>query len=555
MLCVAFGVACLGLAACKMLLVSRININWDEFLYLSSVHAHARDAMTQLFQGAHAHLFLWLTSLPGDEIDQIRAARLVMVALLAVTAWLVWLLGRRWLSGFSSFVPPFVFLSALPVMQHGGSFRVDSLLAPLLVGALLCCVRSGPVRAREWCAGALLAVALALTLKTVLFLPMIGLALLLRDPPAGVRPGSQLRAASAAIGIVFLAAFAGAALLLLLHGLAISAPPVDSLGAYGARVAGKTLLDVPLLPQAHYLVRFFKWQPLLWLLIALGATAALLQRRWQAATLALSLLPIVFYRNAFPYFYVVMLAPAAILAGLAVQQLWQWLRPRTADWLPAALTGLIAAGLLYQMMAPVRRFWEPQQFSQRSLLAAVHRIFPEPVDYVDCCGMVSSFRKANFFMSTWGKEDYRARNIPFMDRTMQAARPYFVLVNTNSLDPEDKSPEGLLAEDVDRIRRLYPIYWGRIRVAGAEGRLAAGQALELTVPFEGRYRLATDAPVRIDGRLRRDGDVIAIAADALRLRVESTVDAAASGRVALYIAAAQPPPVVPPSAAPLFAPL
>ena len=33
------------------------------------------------------------------------------------------------------------------------------------------------------------------------------------------------------------------------------------------------------------------------------------------AALVLSLLPIAFYRDAFPYYYVVMLAPASVLAG------------------------------------------------------------------------------------------------------------------------------------------------------------------------------------------------------------------------------------------------
>lgn len=550
-----FAAASLGLAACKMLLVTRININWDEFLYLNAVYTHARDAMTQLFQGAHAHLFLWLTGLPGDEIDQIRTARLVMVASLALTAYLVWLLGRRWLSGFASCVPPFVYLSALPVMQHGGSFRVDSLLAPLLVAALLCCTSSGPLRGRDWYGGALLGVALALTVKTLLFLPMVVVVLLLTERDEVLRPASNLSAALITVGRLLLAAFTCAALLLLLHGVAIAALPADTVAGYAARVAGKTLLDVPLFSQADKLVGYFKWQPLLWLLVALGAATALLERRWLLATLALSLLPIVFYRNAFPYFYVVMLAPTSILAGFAVRQLRTWLRSKTAAALPFALIALIAAGLLYQAMAPIRVLWDPQQGSQRTLLAAVHQIFPEPVAYIDCCGMVSSFRKTNFFMSTWGLEDYRARNVPFMLQSMEKARPDFVLVNTLSLDPGRKLPKGLLAEDLEQIRKFYPVYWGPIRVAGAEGRIQPGQLLELTVPFEGRYRLSTEAPVRVDGRLYQNDDVIPVAAGSLVLRIEAAHVSASDNRVALFIASAQAPPASPPPGDPVFSPL
>lgn len=554
MLCGTFAAACLVLVGYKLLLVSRLNVNWDEFIYLSAVHAQARDALSQLFQGAHAHLFLWLTALPGDEIDEIRAARLVMVALLAATAWLIWLLGRRWLSGFAAFVPPFIYLSAVPVMQHGGSFRVDSLLAPLLLAALICCTRPAPGGRFDWYGGVLLGVAFALTLKTVLFLPMIVAALALRQR-TGSLPGDQGPTALAGIGKVLLAAFACGVLLLLMHAMAIAALPTDSVGAYGARVAGKALLDVPLLSQADRLVGYAKWQPLPWLLIALGAAMALMQRRWQVSTLGLALLPILFYRNAFPYFYVVMLAPAAILAGVAVQQLAAMIAPRTVASVTAVLIGVIAGGLIYQAKAPVRVLWEPQQASQRRLLAAVHDIFPQPVNYVDCCAMVSSFRKVNFFMSTWGMEIYRARHSPFMDQTLERSKPSFVLVNSLSLDPDQRLPKGLLPEDLDRIRRFYPPYWGPIRVAGAEGWWRGSRTLELTVPFAGQYRLATDVPVRIDGRLRADGEVISVTAPALTVRVEATGNPAESPRVALFIATARAPPASPPPPGPVFSPL
>ena len=138
--------ACVGLFAFKIWLVHRLNFNWDEFLYLSQVHALARGELHAVFQGAYAHLFEWLTSIDADEMGQIAAARLVMLVLLGATAFMVWRLGRRWLEGFPSIIPPLVYLSTLPVLQHGGSFRSDSLLAPLAIAALLLIV--GPRRAR-----------------------------------------------------------------------------------------------------------------------------------------------------------------------------------------------------------------------------------------------------------------------------------------------------------------------------------------------------------------------------------------------------------------------
>ena len=48
-----------------------------------------------------------------------------------------------------------------------------------------------------------------------------------------------------------------------------------------------------------------------------------MRRDFGIAALGLSLLPLAFYRNAFPYYYVVMLAPASVLAGYAVAQIWE----------------------------------------------------------------------------------------------------------------------------------------------------------------------------------------------------------------------------------------
>src|SRR5688572_6048897 len=117
------AVACVGLLIYKFALTSLLNVNWDEFFYLSHVYDLARGDLALVLQGSYTHLFSWLLLLPGDEIRQIVAARCVMVALLALTAWLVWRLARVWLEGFSALVAPFIYLSTMGVLDHGGSFR------------------------------------------------------------------------------------------------------------------------------------------------------------------------------------------------------------------------------------------------------------------------------------------------------------------------------------------------------------------------------------------------------------------------------------------------
>ena len=67
----------------KFALIRLLNVNWDEFFFLSHVHDLARGELALVLQGSYTHLFSWLLLLPGDEMQQIVAARCVMVALLA----------------------------------------------------------------------------------------------------------------------------------------------------------------------------------------------------------------------------------------------------------------------------------------------------------------------------------------------------------------------------------------------------------------------------------------------------------------------------------------
>ncbi len=95
-----------------------------------------------------------------------------MLCLLGLTAALIWRLGSRWFGGLAAAVPPFVYLAAVPVTMHGGSFRADSMLAPLLMCATTLLASSERSKRDEWLAGAAIGVAAAVTVKVLLFAPM-----------------------------------------------------------------------------------------------------------------------------------------------------------------------------------------------------------------------------------------------------------------------------------------------------------------------------------------------------------------------------------------------
>jgi hypothetical protein len=542
---------CVGVAAYKVMLAWRLNVNWDEFYFLNHVYALTRGELTLLLQGSYTHAFTWLTYLPGHEVDQVVAGRLVMVALLALTAWLVWRLARLWLRGLPAALPPFVFLTSMPVLEHGGSFRSDSILAPLSVAALLILLLPGRTSRGDWLAGAILGVAFAVTVKVVLFAPLVFFAILYRGSSITSRPRIEWVPAAWTMARVGAAAAIVGAALIGLHALSVKPEESQSIANFAASTAGTTLLETPWFPRLAYFLRYFDWQPLPWILIAVGTGIALVRRRFDVAALSLSLLPLAFYRNAFPYYFVVMLAPASILVGWAFAEISTITRQRASEWVTSSLITVLWLGTVFNGLRYLDRLVFDDQRLQRDVIAGIHQIFPEPVSYIDRCGMVSSFRKAGFFMSTWGLDVYRDRNTAVMRSTLATQEPAFVLVNAPALSPTYGDQLGLLAEDQELLASHYVDYWGPVRVAGADLTLHGPTTIRVTVPFAGSYRLATTEPLIIDDRVRVNGDLIEVPAQGVEM-ARAAGSSAGPAQIRLVLASAKPAPDPEPIGLPLF---
>jgi len=547
LLSVVAAAVCTGLLAYKFALVPLQNVNWDEFYFLSHVYSLARGELSLFLLGAYTHLFGWLTRVPGDEIRQIVVARYLMTGLLGLTAWLIWRLARVWTARSSALLPSLLYLSAMPVLLHGGSFRYDSMLAPLSMGALLLLIAPPASSRKDTYAGILLGIAFVLTIKTVLFAPLIATAIAFRNSEPSARDRLDWTVNARIWLRVALAAGITAAILLALHWSSISpASPIESTAANAART---TLIETPWFPRVAVLHAYFTWQPLGWILMALGTIAAIARRNYCLASLSMALLPVAFYRNAFPYYYLVMLAPAVILAGYAIQELVAWVRLHASASTTAFLLVTVWSGALYQALAYAPRLYSDGQQVQQQVLNAVHRIFASPVNYIDRCAMVPSFRKVGFFMSSWGLADYRAAGTPVMTAIIRDSRPAFLIVNTAALNTADPSSLGLLDPDREVLNRFYPWYWGPIRVAGGLATPAASDAAVIEVPFPGRYRIESARPVLVDGIERRHGDVVQVD-DHVTVRIS---DAAVGPTVVrLVLAIAAPPPAWEPGPAPIF---
>ena len=506
-----------GLAA-RAALVFSLNINWDEFFYLSHIYGYERGELAVQLQMFHVHLLGWLTSVSGNEVDQILAARVLMLALSAVSTALIFLVARVHFPRAIALLCALAYVCFSEVVRHGASFRADSLYTPLVLAAAYLAMK--PVRSPGMLVlgGAGTALALMITIKAALFLPTIGALFFIRIARAGFTRESLRPAAifTAALLVAFGILFA-------VHDALLPALKPDVDVALVERSLRQTILETDLFPRWRTAIGSVMRSLLSWLAIFAGIVIAVYgvaRWRWRASLrdldvlcLVLPLSTIAFYRNAFPYFYVTLAAFAVIAGGVAVA----WLLERCGRRInPAAilsfcgilLTGVLALGIANFHTADEIR-------GERALLAAIHRTFPEPVPYIDRCSMVSSFPKVGLFMSAWGMDNYRAAGQPVMMTLIERKQPRFLIVNTEALNiaasyDELDTPQRyrLLRQDFETLKDNFIPHWGPLFVAG-KTLVFDGEtpSREVEILIAGTYTVE-GAPLVVDGRTFGPGTTV-----------------------------------------------
>ena len=387
-------------------LVFTANINWDEFLYLTTLHAHLRGELGSAFQSFQVHLFPWLAWVSDNEVEQVIAARLTMFALALGSAGLLYRIGRHFLTPSATLFALLCLQSLSYVVAHGASFRADPICAFLILAAIALLLRGRYAVWAPLLAGASFALALLVSIKSLLFMPAIAAILIVRGWPRE-RRATLLKQA----GLFGLSLTATVLLLYAWHRLSLPDTVRSDAVGYAGQTASKMFLTGTLFPRLPVFVRSLLEDPAIWIAMAAGAAlclASLLDRansrRSEAfllLALASPLLVLPLYRNAFPYFYVFILAPGILLAGVAFERLLQ-ARGERGVALPLlvvlAVVGLALAGQIGRgalLKADETR-------AQRQVVAAVQQVFPEPVPYIDWAGMIARYPKVGFFMSTWG---------------------------------------------------------------------------------------------------------------------------------------------------------
>lgn len=498
---------CIGLTLLAQLHLQFVQkIGWDEFYFLSKIHAYQRGDLTQVLQTFHVHLFGWLTGLPGNERSHIELARVIMFFLQAGTLWFVYHIARTFASTTGSLVAVLAYVSAGFIFLHGTSFRTDPIAAFLILYCIYVVVRSD-LRNRDL-TGFVLAASLAtlVTIKVGFYAPAI-VGLGLWRVAAADEPGRLF----ARLAVTALATLGLFGLLYILHDTAL-----PSGNHTGSKVALTTAWETAIRSQGLFpgarmiLAGLPSAFPQSCLLVA-GALVAGARLRGEmngrtvsiaVLLLATPLLSFVFYRNAFPYFFAFIFPSAMVLVAVSFDCL------KRREMFATVIVLLMTAGAANQYRV---RLAEGQDV-QSETLQVVHTMFPRPVKYIDRSSMIASFPKVGFFMSGWVTNNYLQTGIPVIERALEEETVPLLIVNSPLIEDalQGRSHEqtsALLPADVEALRKNFIPHWGHIWVAGMEMVVeTSGTSFSILTP--GVYTLESQGSIRIDGRAFNPGDAV-----------------------------------------------
>jgi hypothetical protein len=513
---------------CRLIFV--LNVDGDEFRFLFLVYEHLRGRVGTPLMTFHAQLFEWLPWVSVNEVDQILAARIVMLGLSLGSALLTYLIAKKFLSLPGALFSLLCYLTFSNVVVHGASFRFDPGCSFFFLLSVYWLVFGRRLQVRSLLlAGTCLALALLISLKAVLFLPTAAAVLAIRvrfDPaPNGTRHWGWF-----AVGAVVLSVP-----LYWLHRGQL-ADGSEAGFAAAVRMARAVLGLQGLFPQWRYLLFSGLQNPVVWSLVILGllitARNVFPLRRARKEdllllSLSLPLLSLSFYIFAYPYFLASIISPSVICCGFVFDRLYERMTEhrRHGLWLLMLIAAVFGGFTLQYDL-----YSEDQVLPQRRTLQAVHELFPEPVRYIDSCSMVSAYPQVGLFMTSWDLRKYFDRGNPIMRELLRSQNPVFLLADTYYLDLElpwsrtlNSGRFGLLEEDHRVLRDNFVRHWGAIYVPGKRIQFQAGEVekeAEILVP--GVYTLEAEGWVRIGGTLIRPGQTVRLARSGVTISPERT---------------------------------
>jgi hypothetical protein len=457
-----------------------------------------------------------------NEADQIIAARLAYFVISLGSGALIYRIARRYASRAAAMFSVLCYLSYSNVIEHATSFRADGLIAFLTLAALALAVRrSSAVSAAV--AGGLTAIALLVCVKMVFMVPTIVLLLALgawRDGP---------RAAMKTVFVYAVSVATTFTVCLFIHSSGVRAASIDQMASFSRHASSGTIGSAGLLPGWPYVINtigqngFVRIYLVSGVILARSAWFRQRHSRRDALGLFALLLPLVsllFYRNSFPYFYVFLIPPALVLCALPFDAVVERAHGSSSN---QRVLVYMMAGVTWAFSLRLGMRMPDEVSHQRHLLGVIHRLFPEPVPYIDRASFVASFPKVGFFMSTWGMKDYLTKNTPVFEELIRTRAPVFLIVNSPALALRtvDTTYAGaaqyaLREEDTQALRDNFIHHWGPLYVAGKRFDVDTSlRAILISIP--GAYTIEANSAIRIDGTSYRGGEAVVLTSGTHRI--------------------------------------
>jgi hypothetical protein len=501
----------------KLLLLLRHKIGWDEFRFLSTVHSFQRGELIQPFQSFHVHFLGWTPWVSGNEVAQIIAARCFLFLLFLASGFLLYRIARNFVNRTGALFTIFCWLSLSNVILHGASLRYDSFCSFLFLLACFALLRENRVRSWSAIAGLAMGISLLISLKAAIHVvslfALLGALWIISEEkkPIFRKWAVFLPLMALTFGLGFS-----------IHQGALPSGGTPAQQTFVRQASSKAIIFKEFFPRWEYFAGTLQQNPFVWLLLGAGcfyASRELFGKQDKKSLIALSFLAplfsLPFYRNAFPYYYVFVIAPALMLCGIMAHRLVQDFEKsgsRSLLLLFAIICLPIAGGAGIHFYKAFGR----DNRSQAELLGAIHRMFPEPVPYIDGCSAVASYPKVGFFMSTWVMENYLAEGQPIFRRILREKHPQFLLANTPYLDfnfPRDNSffeiNYDILEEDRKVLEENFVRYWGMVWVPGKVLYAnTAGEQLDFEILIPGPYVIESNGQVVLDTMSRSPGEQI-----------------------------------------------
>lgn len=445
----------------RFCLLIQLNIHWDEFFFLSRVFDLQSGSLSGLFQTFHSWLFLPLTYLPFEETGLVLSGRMISFALFLATLCLLYGMLSQAFGLVPSVLALLIWGSCPESMIHGGSFRADSLCLFLVVLALSLCRSEAVSRKAVAVSGISLAVAFAVSLKSILLLAVFA-PFAFRSSECLFSP-KRIQSLFLILNVCLVSLF----FLLVFHSSFVIQREDIALGrestgalSYAAKLSREFLTLHAASNTVTTVGASMTMSPSYWiLLISLVVFAARPNSRvpafiWCSIGIAFSVC--LFYRNIFAYFLPTVVFPWSVLAALEGGRLMS--RGRYLGILvPVAFA--VCAAFTFE------RWREFTMSGQREFIAAIHEAFPEPVAYIDRCGMVSSFPKVGPFLSSLVVERYRAGGNPIFPELVASLKPHFLIENSPLLEGRQNSFGSTELLDADRaeLNSAFPYRYGKLR--------------------------------------------------------------------------------------------